>query len=397
MKVLIVHNTYQQPGGEDVVVERERHLLEERGHRVVMYQRSNREIERLSSLQRLTLVKSTIWAADAREDLARLIEQEKPHVVHVHNTFVRISPSIYSACQEARVPVVQTLHNPRLLCPAATLYRNGRVCEDCLGKAFAWPGILHGCYQDSRFRTGVVAAMLGVHRWLKTWQEQVDFFIASTEFYRQKFIQGGLPAGKIVVKPHFVGSDPGLKRNPKDYALFMGRLSPEKGVRTLLSAWQKLKNIPLKIRGEGPMLEELQAHINRNGSGVELVPRAGLEQWATLMNEARFLVWPSEGYYETFGLVAIEAFAFGMPVIASRTGVMVETVEDGRTGLHFTAGDADDLAQKVEWAWNHPEPMAEMGKEARREYEAKYTAEKNYARLMEIYDRAISGCKRAAA
>jgi glycosyltransferase involved in cell wall biosynthesis len=232
---------------------------------------------------------------------------------------------------------------------------------------------------------------------MKTWQNQVDVFIASTEFYRQKFIQGGLPAEKIVVKPHFVVTDPGPGKNRGDYALFIGRLAPEKGVRTLLGAWEKLKGIPLKIRGDGPLLGEVQEFIRRNPSDVEVVPRASSEQWMALMRGARFLVWPSGGLYETFGLVAIEAFSFGMPVIASRTGVMAEMVQDGRTGLYFNPGDTEDLAKKVAWAWTHPEEMAEMGRAARAEYEAKYTAEKNYAQMIDIYRGVISRRTSAAA
>ncbi len=397
MKILFVHNTYQQPGGEDIVFERECRLMEQQGNQVVKYLRSNHEIEDLSSIQRLTLIKSAIWSGDARRDVTRFIRRENPDVVHVHNTFTRISPSIYSACQEAQVPVVQTLHNPRLMCPNASFYRDGRACEDCVGKTPPWPAILHACYQGSRLRTSVVAAMLSVHRWMKTWQNQVDVFIASTEFYRQKFIQGGLPAEKIVVKPHFVVTDPGPGKNRGDYALFIGRLAPEKGVRTLLGAWEKLKGIPLKIRGDGPLLGEVQEFIRRNPSDVEVVPRASSEQWMALMRGARFLVWPSGGLYETFGLVAIEAFSFGMPVIASRTGVMAEMVQDGRTGLYFNPGDTEDLAKKVAWAWTHPEEMAEMGRAARAEYEAKYTAEKNYAQMIDIYRGVISRRTSAAA
>jgi glycosyltransferase involved in cell wall biosynthesis len=233
--------------------------------------------------------------------------------------------------------------------------------------------------------------MLTVHRYLDTWRKLIDMFIVFTEFYRRKFVEGGLPENKVVVKPHFVDPDPGPKSGRGDYALFMGRLSPEKGVHTLLGAWRCLTDIPLKIRGNGPLLKDAQHFAAQDQRRVEVLPDRLLPpEWADLMRGARLLVWPTEGYYETFGLVAVEAFAFGMPVIASRTGAMAEVVADERTGLHFTVGDANDLASKVKWAWTHPDEMEIMGRNARCEYEAKYTAERNYQMLMEIYERAIA-------
>lgn len=389
MRVLIVHNYYQQPGGEDTVMEQEGALLRNNGHQVIAYHRSNEEIGNFAFREKLMLPKRAIWASDSARDLRELIQREKPEVVHFHNTFSMISPAAYYACQAMNVPVVQSLHNQRLMCPASTFYRDGHLCEDCLGKAIPWPGILHACYQDSRARTAGVAAMVAVHRGLKTWRDQVDAYIVFTEFYRRKFIEGGLPPEKIVVKPHFIYPDPGPpKSGPGDYALFIGRLDPEKGVRTLLQAWQQTKSIPLKIRGDGQLLREVQDFIGERGLNfVEVVGRRSKEELAALIKGARFLVWPSKGYYENFGLVAVEAFACGVPVIASRAGVMTEIVKNERTGLHFTPGDPRDLAAKVRWAWTHPAELERMGKECRAEFEAKYTAEQNYPMLMEIYER----------
>ena len=386
MKLLLVHNTYQYPGGEDIVFEREAALLREHGHTVITYTRSNAEVRDFSPAAKALLPLRMIWARDAVRDLRALIAAEKPDVAHFHNTHFMISPAAYTACHEAGVPVVQSLHNPRLLCPAATFTRNDRSCQDCLGKTPPWPGILHACYRDSRLQTAAVAAMLTVHRWRKTWATQVACHVVFTEFYRQRFIEGGLPADRLVVKPHFVTPDPLPREDePGDYALYMGRLEPVKGVRVLLAAWEQAGTIPLKVRGEGPLLAEVQALATRTAT-VEVIGRLSPDALTQLMRGARFLVWPSLGYYETFGLVAIEAFACGVPVIASRTGVMAEIVTDGVTGLHFTAGDPADLAAKVRWAWEHPAEMAEMGRAARREFEQKYTAERNYAQLMHIYE-----------
>jgi glycosyltransferase involved in cell wall biosynthesis len=384
LRVISVYNRYQNRGGEEEVFELEGRFLKKYGHEVTFVTEDVHDPHGLIDSTRLAL--DAIWSRSWYARFKALLKEEKPHLVHVHNTFPTISPSIYYACREAGVPVVQSLHNPRLLCPAATFCRQGHTCQDCLGKVFAWPAILHGCYQNSRIRTSVVAAMLTVHGCLDTWRELIDIFIVFTEFYRRKFIQGGLPGNKIVVKPHFVHPDPGLKSNRGDYALFIGRLSPEKGVRTLLGAWKQLRDIPLKIRGNGPLLEEVQDFAAQDHRCIEVLPNRFLPQeWTGLMRGARFLVWPSEGYYETFGLVAIEAFAFGMPVIGSRTGAMAEIVADQRTGLHFTAGDSDDLASKVAWAWTHPNELEIIGRGARREYEAKYTGERNYEMLVDIY------------
>jgi glycosyltransferase involved in cell wall biosynthesis len=283
---------------------------------------------------------------------------------------------------------VQTLHNARLFCPGGNLERDHRICEDCKGKKIAWPSVVHACYRQSRIETGVVAAMLAVHWQLKTWEKMISIYVASTPFYRRKFIEAGFPEEKIVVKPHFV-EDPGVTRRDAGHALFVGRLSTEKGVETLLRAWDKLNNIPLKIRGDGPLLPEVQEVVRESGGSVEIVPRLDRKGLNNLISGARFLIWPSQGYYETFGYVAIEAFSCGVPVIASRVGVAQEIVHDQRTGLHFTSDDPNDLASKVEWAWSHQNEMDAMGRAARAEYEAKYTPERNYPMLMDIYRRAL--------
>src|ERR1039458_5485079 len=247
MKILLVHNTYQQPGGEDVVFNQERQLLERAGHQVLTYCRSNWEIAGYSPLKRLALVGRMVWAQDSRREIASLLHSQKPDLVHVHNTFLVISPSIYSACKEARVPVEKTLHNYRLLCPAANFFRQGHVCEECLAHSF-WRGVAHGCYRGSRAETSAVALMLAVHRWRHTWTWGVNCFITLSEFSRQKFIEGGIPTEKIAVKPNFLYADPGCRARSGEYALFVGRLSPEKRVATVLAAWQRLQaRIPLHI------------------------------------------------------------------------------------------------------------------------------------------------------
>jgi len=234
--------------------------------------------------------------------------------------------------------------------------------------------------------------MVAVHRARHTWDRELAFSIAPTEFARSKFLQGGLPAHKVVVKPHFVDPDPGPRAGDGSYAVFAGRLAPEERVLMLLKTWTGLHNrIPLVIVGGGEPLDRLkQTAIRDNLDMVEFTGLLRHDQTIAAIRGARFLIVASE-WYETFGLTMIEAFACGVPVICSSIGAMKEIVEDGRTGLHFAPGDTRDLAEKVEWAWNHPERMRQMGREARKEYEDKYTAEKNYPLLMQIYHRAIAG------
>jgi len=368
-------------------------MLRNAGHHVVLYRRNNLEVQAYRGLHKISLAKGAIWASDTRRDFLQLLRDERPDVVHVHNTFMMISPSIYSACREMKVPVVQTLHNYRLLCPAATLFRKGNVCEECLGGSL-WPSVKYGCYHDERSTTAVVALMLTTHRLRGTWDREVTCFVALTEFSRSKFIEGGLPGHKIFVKPNFVHPDPCSRTAAGDYALFVGRLSPEKRVSTVLAAWKRLpQSIPIRVIGGGPDRPALVAQAARDClTNVQFAGQMLRAQTLAAINNARFLVFSSE-WYENFPVTIAEAFACRTPVIASHIGAMQEIVADGRTGLFFAPGDADDLARKVEWAWSHPAEMQAMGNEARKEYEARYTAEKNYPKLMEIYQRAIDSVK----
>ncbi len=364
-------------------------MLERAGHEVIAYRRSNWDAEAYHRVRLIGLAKRTVWASDSRRDFLELLQREKPDLVHVHNTFVMISPSIYSACSQVGVPVVQTLHNYRLLCLAANFFRDGKVCEECLGRSL-WSGVEHACYRQSYSASAVVAVMLTSHRVRKTWQHEVACFIALSEFARNKFIEGGLPAEKIIVKPNFVSPDPGSQPTTRDYALFVGRLSPRKRMETVLAAWKRLpRSIPLHIVGDSSEREQLQAEAAREGlTNLQFRGQLPREQTLEAIHGARFLVFASE-WYENFPVTIAESFACCTPVICSRLGAMQEIVTDGRTGIHFTPGDPVDLAAKVEWAWTHPEEIRTMGAHARAEYEAKYTAEKNYPQLIEVYKKAL--------
>lgn len=384
MRVLLAHNAYQQRGGEDFAVEREIELLRERRHQISTVFVSNDDI---SNMSRARLAADTLWSSSSKRFLKERLQSERPDVVHFHNILPLISPAAYYAAHSEGVPVVQTLHNYRLLCPNALFFRDGGACEDCLGKPVPWPGVVHACYRESRAASGVVAGMLTVHRFLKTWTEKVDVYIALTEFARRKFIEGGIPAEKVAVKPNFVNPDPGPGEGKGGYALYVGRLSEEKGVGTMLRAWELLGDrIPLKVVGDGSLAERVSGAVERP-SGVEWMGQIPGEQVTELMKDAAFLVLPST-WYEVFPLVIVEAFATGLPVIASDIGNMSSLIDHGHTGLHFRPGDGEDLAVQVGWVLSHPDELSRMRREARAEFEAKYTAEHNYERLMEIYEMA---------
>src|SRR5215471_7902742 len=334
-------------------------------------------------------MKDVVWNSGCRREFSQLLKDARPDVVHVHNTFMMISPAIYSACQEARVPVVQTLHNYRLLCPAANFFRDGQICEECMTHSLV-RGIAHACYHESFLATATVACMLKVHRALGTWHHAVNTYIVLSNFSKQRFIAGGLPQEKIVIKPNFVDPDPGPRSSDGEYALFVGRLSEEKGLKTLLAACKHTPRVSLVIVGDGPLRQELQACAQRldlhNVVFRGRLPRQDIE---AVLKNARFLVQPSE-CYENFPMTVVEAFACGIPVIGSRIGALKEIVTDGQTGLQFKPGDSEDLAAKIDWAWQHGEATRAMGQRARHEFEGKYTAEKNYGHLVELYGRVLA-------
>ena len=388
LSVITVHNRYLQRGGEDEVFESEARLLRENGCTVEMISQEMTNPAGIVNKARVAI--NAVWSDDWFAKFSRQLEQTRPAVVHIHNFFPIVSPAIYYACRDAGVPVVQTLHNYRLLCPGATFYRDGKICEDCLHGSLL-NGVVHGCYRDSRAGTAVVARMLSVHRRRDTWATMVDRYVALTEFSRQKFIDGGLPAERIVVKPNFVLPDPGPGKEKGDYALFVGRLVDLKGVPTLLKAWKLLPEpIPLMIAGDGPYRQQLEAELKSAGlSTVQYRGRLSRPDTLAAMQKAKALIFPSE-WYEGFPVTIAESFACGTPVICSRLGSMQEIVSDHLNGLHFEAGSAESLAAQVRWAWTHPDEMAAMSKAARAEFEARYTAERNYEMLMDIYEGVIS-------
>jgi len=383
VRILLLHNYYQQAGGEDVVVEQEKALLQSKGHDVQLLSAHNDSIANLRA--RIKAAVAISYSRQSRTLVSDKLQAFRPDVVHVHNFFPLLSPSVYYVCSESRVPVVQTLHNFRLICPSTLLYRAGRPCESCVGKKFAWPAVVHRCYRGSYVGSASLAAMLSSHKAAGTWSTKVNAYIALTTFAREKLIEGGIPPDRLHVKPNFVLADPGCGTHEGGFALFVGRLSPEKGVRTLLSAWSRLQQpIKLKIVGDGPLRSDVESTAAAN-SMIEVLGSRSAEYVKELMKSATFLVFPSE-CFEAFGRVIVEAFATGLPVIAGRIGSVPELIADGRTGFLFEPGKPDELARCVMHAFKSLCTLKTMSTFAREEYREKYTGDKNYQQLMHIYD-----------
>lgn len=387
MRVLLLHNYYQQWGGEDASTEQDLRLLQRYGHQVHFYQRHNDIIKDFSPLRKGALFFEPTWSLRSYREIRKVIQQFRPDVAHFQNFFPLISPSGHYACKALGVPVVQSLRNYRLLCPLGVFFRDGTICEECLRRSL-WSGISYGCYHDSRLQTLSTALMLASHRLLKTWK-RVEAYIALTPFSRDKFVEGGLPASKIFVRPNFLQQDPGVGVSTREGAVFVGRLSPEKGLATLLKAWRKLGNVPLKIVGTGSMRPWIEGYIRQHNMGQVVLTgflnvRGVLEQ----VKQARFLVMPSI-WYETFGRTIIEAYATGTPVIASDLGAMADLVEDHETGLLFTPGNPVDLVKRVHYTLEHPSEVMRWGLAARKRFEQEYSATEAYERLMLIYNKLV--------
>ncbi len=380
----MVHNFYQQAGGEDEVFRAEVALLKRYGHHVHTYTVSNDQIEQTSRLQAAA---HTLWNAQAARDLRDLVRERGVDVVHFHNTFPILSPAAYAGARAGGAAVVQTLHNYRLLCANALFFRDGHVCEDCLGLRVPWPAVAHTCYRSSRSASLVVAAMQTTHRAAGTYRRGVDAYIALTAFARETFIAGGLPADRLHIKPNFLDVDPGLGTGDGGYALFVGRLSREKGVETLLRAWASAGgDLPLRIVGDGPLAPQV-AEAARTLPGVTWLGRRDRGEVLRLMQDASLLVFPSL-WYEGFPMTLVEAFAVGLPVVGSRLGAMSTLLEHGRNGLHFRPDDAADLVAQVRWLHSHPAEREQMRMQARQTFLSAYTAERNHGLLLEIYQAA---------
>ncbi len=363
------------------MVESELALLRDRGHAVEAYLRHNDEV---AGVSRARLAVGALWSSQTIRDVERLAEQFRPDVIHVHNTLPLVSPSVFWGAARVGVPVVQTLHNFRMMCPQAMFVRQGQICEDCLGKV-PWRGVVRACYRESVAQSAVVAATSVWHRSMGTYQSKVDRYIALNEFCRAKFVAGGLPADRVVIKPNFVQTTVEPVFGERQGGLYLGRLTQEKGVPQLLAALDKAELMAeFTVAGGGVLECDVAAALGSRYVGFQPA-----EAVAGLLARAAYLVVPSV-WYEGFPRTIVEAYAAGVPVIASRLGSLAEIVRDGQTGMLFDPGNVDDLAAKLQWAQSHPQALRAMGQAARQTYEEHYTPERNYAQLLRIYESVLS-------
>ncbi|MFC6978701.1 glycosyltransferase family 4 protein [Microbulbifer taiwanensis] len=331
-----------------------------------------------------------VYSRKSSQAIESEIRRFSPDLVHVHNYFPLISPAVFYVCKYLGVPVVHTLHNYRAICPTATFFHKGRIEERSL-KESSWWTASKKVYRESYIGSFIVATMVEAHKYLGTWQNKVDRFIALTDFSRKKYIDAGWPESKISIKPNFIEdpfTDRKVFRKTDAYGVFVGRLSEEKGVNVLIDAWKNI-NFPLKIIGEGP-LESIVS--NKSADSLEFLGRQDRRSTLDFMRNADFIIVPSL-CYETFGVVIIESFACGTPVIASRLGSFETMIEDGVTGLLFEPGSSESLIEKVQWMMHNRNLVFEMGLRARHEYLEKYTPENNYKITMGVYEQAIEEAK----
>jgi len=379
MKILVAHNRYRYRGGEDTVVDAEVDLLRRHGHEVLVYLRDNEELTRMKNH---SAALQTLWSHKAVADVTTLSEKFRPELIHSHNTFPLISPSLYSVAKQLNIPVIQTLHNFRLICPQATLLRNGVQCEDCVGN-LPWRAIVHRCYRNSLSQSAVSSSMIMLHRLLRSWHTKVTRYIVLNQLCRDKFIAGGLPFDLLRIKPNFVDSANEPEWVHRSGGIFIGRLSEEKGLNVLAAALSQLPDCQIDVFGKGDLQTYVEATRGFNYKGF----RDPIELQACL-RKAAYLVVPSTGV-ESFGLVAIEAFAAGTPVIASAHGGLREIVVHGKTGLLVEPGNVDALARAIAFAEDHHDEMKIMGRAARQAYLSRYTPDINYRLLMSIYREAV--------
>ncbi|MDQ3916520.1 MAG: glycosyltransferase [Actinomycetota bacterium] len=389
VRVLLVHNRYRQRAGEDRSFQGERDLLSA-DDRVALTEHvvDSREIDDYGALQKAALPFRMSWSRRSAAILDGMLRDSPADVVHFHNTFPLISPAAYGVCRDRGALVVQTVRNFRQFCANGLFFRDGHVCEDCVGRVPQWPGIVHRCYHSSAAQSAAVVAMQTVHSVRGTWRKDVDAYVVATRFMKDKLGSLGLDRERIVVKPNVVEIAGVPGGGPRSHAAYVGRLTHEKGVFTMLRAWRSLREIPLVVAGGGEELERLRIETDRTGLAdrVTFLGETSHEQALEVIRTARFVVMPSLSY-ETFGRIPVEAYACGSPVLASRIGALAETVVDGETGLLFTPGDEHELAAAARRLWEGD--TAALTRRARAHYETVYAPEVVHEQLVAFYEELV--------
>lgn len=394
-RILQVHNFYQIPGGEDVVVRNEKRLLEEHGHKVFTYYRSNKELSEKGILGKLLLPFTAVYSLRTLREIKQLIKENQIDIVHVHNTLTMVSPSVFYAAFQCHVPVVQTLHNFRMLCPAGSFFRDNVICEECVSGGLKC-AVKHKCYRNSTLQTIVSAMILKIHRMLGTYR-RVNF-ICLTEFNKAKLLDSldsenvpeskkTVDANRVYIKPNFTfaeGITPSEIKADEEYFLFAGRVEALKGIDIAIRAFEQLPNEKLYVAGNGPMMDEMQAYVKaHNMKNVKFLGYLQKEEMSEKFYNAKAVIMTSQ-CYEAFAMTIAEAYSYGVPVIAGKVGNMDGMVKNGVTGMKFIYNSAEDLAEKVR-EFNKLD-LTVLKENAREFYETRLRPEDNYQKLMEIYE-----------
>lgn len=382
MKVLLVHNFYQQAGGEDAVYNNELSLLRKNNIEVVEYRVDNSEIRGFWG--RLCAISGCVFNVAQYLKMLKVIREVQPDVVHVHNFFPIISPSVFYACKRKKVPVVLTLHNYRTICPTSLLMHGGKIVENSVKGSSFW-AFKERVYRRSFLGTLALCSMVDFHKKVRTWQNSVDRYLALTEFAKCKYVEAGWPAEKIDVKPNFVPNQCVPTYGPRDYALYVGRLSEEKGIKTILDAWEGV-GFPIKIVGDGPLKSLAESCSN---DYVEYLGRKSQSEVYELLSGARFIVMASS-WYEGFPMVLVEAFSLGVPALVPKLGGMAEVVIPNYVGEHFESGNSNALRKHANFMASNFDICEKYGKNARTLYERSFSPEKNFDKLLSTYKEVIA-------
>jgi len=393
MKILIVHNRYRPtaPSGEDAVVDQESSALSSRGHDVVLFQRHSDEIATWSPLRRATLPVRLLWSEQSRRSIADSLNHFAPDVVHIHNIFPLVTPSILYACRDASIPVVATLHNYKLGCAAGTLFREGHVCHDCLAGS-SRPALTHGCYRGSAATTAPVVFGSWLHR--SAWQTMITAYIFISAAQRDVLAPVGLPADRSFVKHNFVPTPPSHSRIATEpQVAYVGRLDEAKGAPFLMRAWDAFRarhpRSPLRlvVVGGGDLAPTVASWAVQHPS-VTIAGHVTREEVCRILGQSRAVVVPSQ-WEETFGMVAVEAMAAGTPAVASAHGAFPELITPGSDGALFPPTDIDALVKIFADIDDHPAQWDAYGQTARQTYQTRFSQDAGIARLLEIYRFAV--------
>ena len=390
MRILIAHNYYgsSAPSGENQVVAAEAALLRANGHEVRMFERHSDSIRERGLRGAVAGALSVPWNPFSAREMRAVLASWRPDILHAHNTFPLISPAIFPAAAGGPARVL-TLHNYRLLCAAGIPMRDDRPCTLCIERRSVGPALHHGCYRDSRVATLPLAAGIALHRARGTWHRDVEALVALTGFQRDLLAQGGLPVERIEVKPNFYPGRPDVVPwdERKADCIFVGRLSPEKGILKLIRAWRRwgAEAPPLLVIGDGP----LRADLEREAAGGRVTFLGQLPSTHTERHiaNARLLILPSE-CFEGFPMVVREAFAFGTAVAASDLGPLPSILEGG-LGFLLDPFDAAVVADRLRTIWADQSRLQQVGDAGHREFLRRYTAEANIEILQAIYARAL--------